>query len=286
MRRATILLSILLATSTSTLTGFASAVSAKDARLSIASGVSGGTYRGVYAADLENQLSDYTVIHRLSSGSGENLEMLANGRAAFGFAQADVYALRLAADPGHLDSLIVLGRLGVECLFIAVRKEGPIHALAELEALIGNRPPEIAIGPPQAGANGTWQHLALLSPGLAKAIAHPVGDRMALRYLERGTFDAVVWVTDPSNFDHRMLRAVRESARLELLEVSDDTFTATLPDGSQVYEIGQVRLEKNGPPIQTICTDAILLSGSDTDPAAMKRAQRMRGLRQVSESSD
>jgi len=275
---------ILLAMLITMLLGVAAA--AEDTRISIASGVSGGTYRGVYAANLESQLSDYTVIHRLSSGSGDNLEMLADGRAAFGFAQADVYAVRLAADPERFGAFTVLGRLGVECLFIAVRKDGPIHALAEFDGLIGDRPPEIAIGPPQGGANGTWQHLALLSPVLTSAIAHPVGDRMALRYLERGTFDAVVWVTDPSNFDHRMLRAVRESAQLELLEVSDEAFTATLPDGSQVYEVGQVRLEKNGVATQTICTNAILLSGSDTDPAAMKRARRMRGLRQVGESSD
>jgi TRAP-type uncharacterized transport system substrate-binding protein len=280
MRRTTILLAMLI----STLTGFAAA--AEDARISIASGVSGGTYRGVYAADLESQLSDYTVIHRLSSGSGENLEMLADGRAAFGFAQADVYAVRLAADPERFGDFTVLGRLGVECLFIAVRKDGPIHALAEFDGLIGDRPPEIAIGPPQGGANGTWQHLALLSPVLTRAIAHPVGDRVALRYLERGTFDAVVWVTDPSNFDHRMLRAVRESAQLELLEVSDEAFTATLPDGSQVYEVGQVRLEKNGVPTQTICTNAILLASSGTDPNAIKRARRMRGLGQAGKISD
>ena len=93
MRRKLILLTLLL----STLIGFAA--SAQDARISIASGVSGGTYRGIYADDLEKQLADYTVIHRLSSGSGENLEMLADGRAAFGFAQADVYAVRMAADP-------------------------------------------------------------------------------------------------------------------------------------------------------------------------------------------
>jgi TRAP-type uncharacterized transport system substrate-binding protein len=280
MRLKLILLTLLL----STLIGFAA--SAQDARISIASGVSGGTYRGIYADDLEKQLADYTVIHRLSSGSGENLEMLADGRAAFGFAQADVYAVRMAADPERFAALTVLGRLGVECLFIAVRKDGPIHTLAELEGSVGARPPEIAIGPPQGGASGTWQHLALLNPGLTTAIAHPVGDRMALRYLERGTFDAVVWVTDPSNFDHRMLRTVRESAQLELLEVDDEAFTSTLPDGSQVYETGQVRLEKNGSPIQTVCTSAILLAGTEPDPAAMKRARRMRGLRQLGKTSD
>jgi len=270
MRRTMILLALLIST------GFAA--SAEKMRVTIASGVSGGTYRGVYADRLEEQLSDYTVIHRLSSGSGENLEMLADGRAAFGFAQADVFALRLAAEPERFSSLSVLGRLGVECLFIAVRKEGSIHALAEFEASIGDRPPEIAIGPPRSGSSGTWSHLVSLSPGLAAAIAHPVGDRMALRYLERGTFDAVVWVTDPSNFDHRMLRAVRESAQLELLEVSDEAFTASLPDGSQVYEADRIRLEKGGSPIRTVCTSAILLAGDDVAPALVSRARRMRGL--------
>jgi hypothetical protein len=83
-----------------------------------------------------------------------------------------------------------------------------------------------------------------------------------------------------------MLRTVRESAQLELLEVDDEAFTATLPDGSHVYETGQVRLEKNGSPIQTVCTSAILLAGTEPDPAAMKRARRMRGLRQLGKTSD
>ena len=278
MRRMMILLALLIST------GFAAF--AEETRVSIASGVSGGTYRGVYADDLEAQLSDYTVIHRLSSGSGENLEMLADGRAAFGFAQADVYAVRLAAEPERFGSFTVLGRLGVECLFIAVRKDGPIQALADLETSIGDRRPEIAVGPPRGGASGTWSHLVSLSPGLAGAIAHPVGDRTALRFLERGTFDAVVWVTDPSNFDHRMLRAVRESAQLELLEVSDDAFTAILPDGTQVYEADRIQLEKGGSPVRTVCTSAILLAGSDAAPSLVTRARRMRGLRRVGNASD
>ena len=109
---------------------------------------------------------------------------------------------------------------------------------------------------------------------------------MALRFLERGTFDAVVWVTDPSNFDHRMLRAMRESARLELLEVSDEAFIASLPDGSQVYEAGRIQLEKGASPIQTVCTSAILLAGGDVAPALVGRARRMRGLRRVAGASD
>jgi hypothetical protein len=79
---------------------------------------------------------------------------------------------------------------------------------------------------------------------------------------------------------------VRESAQLELLKVSDEAFTASLPDGSQVYEAGRIRLEKGGSPTPTVCTTAILLAGSKATPALVSRARRMRGLRQVGNASD
>jgi TRAP-type uncharacterized transport system substrate-binding protein len=258
------------------------AASAEDPRVSIASGTSEGTYRGVYARDLEARLSDYTVIHRLTSGSGENLEMLADGRANFAFAQADVFAARLAEDPDRFAQVEVLGRLGTECVFVAVRQGGPIDTLDDLASAIDGRPPEIAVGPAQSGANSTWHYLVSLSPELGSAQAHPVGDRVALRFLERGTFDAVVWVTDPSNLEHGMLRAVRESADLVLLPVADDTLTATLPDGTHVYEPGQLQLGRGDSSIPTICTSAVLLGHSGGAPALLDRARRMKGLRRAS----
>jgi hypothetical protein len=102
---------------------------------------------------------------------------------------------------------------------------------------------------------------------------------MALRYLDRGTFDGVVWVTDPSNFDHRMLRAVRESARIELMAVDEAAFTAMLPDGTHVYDVGQVRVDRNAAPIATVCTSALLLAGGEVPTSLVERARRMRGLR-------
>ena len=252
---------------------------AADRRVSIASGVSGGTYRGVYARDLETRLDDFTVIHRLSSGSGENLEMLADGRAEFAFVQADVYAARLWLDAERFGGFTTLGRLGTECLFVATRKDGPIDRVAGLAQPIDGRWPEVAVGPPSAGSSGTWAYLVYLGPELENTIAHPVGDRVALRFLERGTFDAVLWVTDPSNYDHRMLQAVRSSGSIRLVGVEGEVFTATLPDGSRVYEIGSVRIARGTPPIRTICTSALLLAGRDVDPKLIERARRMRGLR-------
>jgi TRAP-type uncharacterized transport system substrate-binding protein len=257
------------------------AASAEDQRVSIASGVSGGTYRGVYARDLEAQLSDYTVIHRLTSGSGENLEMLADGRADFAFAQADVFAARLAEDPEHFAKLKVLGHLGTECVFVAVRQGGSIDTLDDFASTIDGHPPEIAVGPDRSGSNSTWRYLVSLAPELGSAQAHPIGDRVALRYLERGTFDAVVWVTDPSNLEHGMLRAVRDSAKLELMPVADATLTATLPDGSHVYQPGQLRIERGRSSIPTICTSAVLLGHSDAASVLLDRARRMKGLRRV-----
>ncbi len=256
------------------------ASAAADDLVTIASGVSGGTYRSVYAKDLEARLGPgRTVIHRLSSGSGENLQLLAAGRADFAFAQADVFAGLLRAEPERFGVLGVVGRLGRECVYLAVRRGGPVRTLEALGAPVGERPAEIAVGPAKGGPSGTWRHLVTLRPELKAAVAHPVGDRVALRYLERGTFDAVVWVTDPDNLEHRMLRAVRESAALELAALDAAALADELPDGSRVYEPGEVRLARGAPAVPTICTSAVLLARRETDPSLLRAAAGMPGLR-------
>lgn len=91
----------------------------------IASGESGGTYQRVYANNFEKQLRGYDVFHRMTKGSGENLELLVSGKADVAFAQADIYAAQLRQDPGRLDNVVMIGRIASECVYIAYRRGGP-----------------------------------------------------------------------------------------------------------------------------------------------------------------
>jgi hypothetical protein len=65
------------------------------------------------------------------------------------------------------------------------------------------------------------------------------------------------------------------------MAIEEASLTAALPDGTQVYEAGEVRVERNAPPVATVCTSAVLLAGNETSPSLIKRARRMRGMTPV-----
>jgi len=200
----------------------------------IASGQTDGTYRKVYARNLEKRLRSFDVYHRKTSGSGENLELLAAGKADIAFVQADVFAARRKADPERFDSLRVLGKLGDECIFIAHRKTGPPQTLDDLTRPIEGRDPQIAIGPREGGMASSWTYLVSVEPGLANAKKVFDGDAVAMNQLAVGRFDAVAWVTDPSNFKHVLLKAVGGNPDLQLMDLTSSEMSPTLPDGTSV----------------------------------------------------
>ncbi len=251
----------------------ASSALADRPQLWIASGLSGGTYRDVYARNLGKLLRDYDPLHRKSSGSGENLDLLADGKADIAFSQADVYAARLASDPTRYAELLVIGKLSDECVYIAHRKEGPVQDLKELGAPVGDRPARIAAGAVEGGMNGTWRYLTILDPSLTAAEVVNEGDTLALNQLAVGSFDAVGWVTDPANFDHNMLRATMANDELKLMNLDAPELIAALPDGTHIYDARTVKLSTSwpAPKVKTICTSALMLARKDAKPALINK---------------
>lgn len=233
----------------------------------IASGPEGDTYRDYYARNLGRQLKDYTVLHRTSSGSRENLELLADGKADLAFVQADNYAAKLAANPERYGGLVILGELADECVYIAYRKEGLVTRLDQLEAPVGDRPARIAVGPAQSGMSGTWMYLSALVPNLGAATVLDDSDTLALNQLAVGSFDAVAWITDPTNVHDKMLRALSANDELDLMNVDDPTLEHTLQDGTRIYwraqiEIGSGRRAKK---LTTICTSTLLFAREEAE---------------------
>jgi hypothetical protein len=231
-------------------------------RVWIASGQTGGTYRTIYANNLEKRLRSFDVYHRKTSGSGENLELLAGGKADIAFVQADVFAARSKADPERFGSLRVLGKLGDECIFIAHRKKGPPQNMDDLTRPIEGREPRIAIGLREGGMASSWDYLVSLDPGLAAAKKVFDGDVLALNQLAVGEFHAVAWVSDPSNFKHVLLRAVGGNPDLQLMDLTSSELSATLPDGTSVYTRRKVKaVDKwNARKVSTLCTTALVMA--------------------------
>jgi TRAP-type uncharacterized transport system substrate-binding protein len=239
----------------------------------ISSGALGGTYRSVYATNLEKLLRDYKVFHHTSTGSGENLELLASGKANLAFAQADVYAARLAAEPERFGGLVVIGKLADECIYLACRRQGPVTGLAQLGQPVRGRPAKVALGPETSGMQGTWRYLVGLKPELDAAEVKTGTDTLAINHLAVGAFDAVGWVTDPRNFEHNMLRAVLLNDAVALMELTDPALVTALPDGTQVYQQRTVKLAEGwrAPTLKTVCTSALIFAREDSDPKLIRK---------------
>ncbi len=231
--------------------------------LRIAGGLPGGTYSAVYARNLAELLRDYSVLFPPSSGSGENLELLADGAADLAFAQADVYAAAIARDPQRFDGIQALGRVADECIFVAYRKSGPVTQWGQLTALVDDRSPKVAVGRAGGGMSGSWEHLVGLEPGLLNAKVDHTGDTLAINQLAIGKFDAVAWVTDPKNLDHKMTQAAIRNKDLALMDLTAPNLVMSLPDGTQVYRPISIPLGKawRSRVVQTVCTNALLLVG-------------------------
>jgi TRAP-type uncharacterized transport system substrate-binding protein len=253
---------------------------AENITIRVASGLPGGTYRNVYARNFEREMRGFKLIYVESSGSGQNLDMLADGKADLAFAQADIYGARMAADPHRFGELMVIGRLADECVFIAYRKDGPVKSVAELAGVEG-RSTKIAVGDPESGMAGTWSYLVTLDPSLKKAQVDATADTLAINQLGVGVFDAVGWITDPNNVDHKLLQATSRNDGLSIMSITDPMLRVPLADGTTIYETRSIKLRTGHlkDEIETLCTGAMVFTRKDASPRLIDKVSDLVSLR-------
>jgi TRAP-type uncharacterized transport system substrate-binding protein len=245
----------------------------------LASGERGRTYHDIYGANLVQLLPAFRVENRATKGSGENLDLLAEGNADLGFAQADVYALRLRRNRSRYGALTVIGRLTEECVYVARRTGGAPGSLAALAGEGSDGKARVAVGPQGGGMAATWSLLATLDPALANAAVSNTGGALALNQLSIGVLDAVGWVTDPRNRNHVLLKAVQANPELELLPIDDTKLEHALADGTHVYQIQAVPLPgRDAPPLRTLCTSAMIFAKKGANPRLVEAVAQVLSL--------
>jgi TRAP-type uncharacterized transport system substrate-binding protein len=228
----------------------------------LASGEAERTYHDVYAPRLMKLLPGFRIRNRATKGSGENLDLLADRQADLGFAQLDVYELRVRTQPERYTGLTLIGRLDQECVYLAYRRAGPVTTFAGLTSDVDGRKAKVAVGPAGGGMAGTWANMAHLVPGLAAAKVSNTGGALALNQLSLGMFDAVGWVTAPRNLDHLMLRAVRSNADLGLLAVAAEELQMKNAAGDPAYLRDDVAIStgRGRETVRTVCTSAMVFA--------------------------
>jgi hypothetical protein len=208
--------------------------------------------------------------------------MLADGRADIGFAQADVYADKLAQDPQRFGELVLIGTLADECVYIAYRMDGLVREFSQLGGMVDGRAPKLVVGGAKdTGMSGTWGYLVDLKPDLTATSIHHVASTLGLNQLLVGAYDAVGWVTDPRNHEHKLLRAVVANKGLNLMDIEDPAFSNALPDGTTIYTPKTVKLENGwrARKLKTICTSAMVFASGSANPALVLKVSDLISLK-------
>jgi len=245
----------------------------------IASGPEGGTYRSVYATNLEALMRGNRIFYRETEGSAQNIELMQAGEADIAFVQADVFAAAWQA--GETSGVQVIGRISDECLYIAYRKGGRIQQFEHLKSPPDGEPARIAVGPDHSGPAGSWRWFSERVPELAGNETSDQVGTLALNQLALGRYDAVVWVTDPGNLDHKMLQGTLSNDALGIMPVTDAGLLAPLADGTVIYRKRKVTLSGGwkSKKVETICTSALVLMRRDADRQLVDRISDLVSLK-------
>jgi TRAP-type uncharacterized transport system substrate-binding protein len=236
----------------------------------IAGGTPGATYQS-YAINLRSRLPAFRTTTRSTKGSIENLELLADGKADIGFAQVDAYAALVRADPERFGQIGIVGNLSDECIFIAYRKEGRVETLLDLQNSEGPRP-KLAVGSPESGMHATWTFLQVIEPAFGATEIQFTEGTLAINHLATGLTDAVGWVSDPRNQEHKLLRAVHANRALGLLSLENPDLAHELDNGTRIYELREVPVTSSFSPetVATLCTSSMIFTKPGAEPALVQ----------------
>lgn len=236
----------------------------------IAGGAKGGDYdkvAKVLAKFLGNEFSEHSFKVVRTTGSEANLKLIDKSKADIGVAQMDAYATWLGkASDGS--SVVPVGPLYNECVFIAVNKKGKVKDEDDLQDAKGS----VAIGEPGSGSVVTWEYMKTLESGYGKAATAFVKPSKVLGQLAMNAANApaqsVMWTSRCEQPNTRYLKTVESQKSLRLIDVDDYDLNDNHPSiGAPIYEFTKVKAA--GQKITTISmTAAVFASDSLSEDVA------------------
>lgn len=197
-----LLLSCLIAASTMFGAGFGTAsvdkditlqnpFTGKESRYMIATGTEVSAYYKAGSKLASNLKRSYNAT---TDGSGQNLELLADGSVNVAFVQGDVYNHWINSHPAYADKFTVIVTDRTEHVQLIMREGMTEDDLQKKGA-------KVFVGLQKSGGAGSWRNMQLLEPNY---IAEPVYgelDQLAINDLVNKKYDAIIRTShiDPSN---------------------------------------------------------------------------------------
>lgn len=250
----------------------AAAAPAAEPPIAISTGKSGGGYNTI-GERLKGALAEQGQALEVltSAGSVENLTRLADPQSpvALGLAQADALKHYLKEHPGLADSVISLGEVGKECVFIITGKDSPIRTDSDLQEKGKGR--LIAVQAPGSGVAVTWEYMTTLEPAFKNTAPAFVDGAEALLQIKSGNqtnpIQAAMVVQKPMAKSTEMQVVLENPKAFRLVPVKDWDLNDQLPDGSAVYTFENVTVAEKkwgfDTAVDTICTRGLMLANKN-----------------------
>lgn len=249
-----------------------SSFGATAADITITTGQQGLTYNAVYGVNLAGALSEYgyksTVVP--SKGSLDNLDKVASGEAQIGFTQADAFQFWRSRHGNEAQKVDIIGELGDECVFVAVKDGGKVGSESDLKEGI-----KIAVGEPSSGSYASWQYLQSLEKDYAKVETYAKGGVRSLAKVTTGEYDAFLWVSAPDRTNKFLESVNQKGSGLTMISMNGWNVDDKLPNGKAVYELKKAVTESgwlSDSKVKVPCTKTLVVANTDAGDDMLETA--------------
>ena len=249
-----------------------SSFGATAADITITTGQQGLTYNAVYGVNLASALSEYgyksTVVP--SKGSLDNLDKVASGEAQIGFTQADAFQFWRSRHGNEAQKVDIIGELGDECVFVAVKDGGKVGSESDLKEGI-----KIAVGEPASGSYASWQYLQSLEKDYAKVETYAKGGVRSLAKVTTGEYDAFLWVSAPDRTNKFLESVNQKGSGLTMISMNGWNVDDKLPNGKAVYELKKADTESgwlSDSKVKVPCTKTLVVANTDAGDDMLETA--------------
>ena len=252
-----------------------SSFGATAADITITTGQQGLTYNAVYGVNLASALSEYgyksTVVP--SKGSLDNLDKVASGEAQIGFTQADAFQFWRSRHGNEAQKVDIIGELGDECVFVAVKDGGKVGSESDLKEGI-----KIAVGEPASGSYASWQYLQSLEKDYAKVETYAKGGVRSLAKVTTGEYDAFLWVSAPDRTNKFLESVNQKGSGLTMISMNGWNVDDKLPNGKAVYELKKAVTESgwlSDSKVKVPCTKTLVVANTDAGDDMLETASNV-----------
>ncbi|MDC0726581.1 TAXI family TRAP transporter solute-binding subunit [Phytobacter diazotrophicus] len=249
-----------------------SSFGATAADITITTGQQGLTYNAVYGVNLAGALSEYgyksTVVP--SKGSLDNLDKVASGEAQIGFTQADAFQFWRSRHGNEAQKVDIIGELGDECVFVAVKDGGKVGSESDLKEGI-----KIAVGEPASGSYASWQYLQSLEKDYAKVETYAKGGVRSLAKVTTWEYDAFLWVSAPDRTNKFLESVNQKGSGLTMISMNGWNVDDKLPNGKAVYELKKAVTESgwlSDSKVKVPCTKTLVVANTDAGDDMLETA--------------